>query len=36
MQEYEEEQQQKIKSEKRQKHIWQFATAVFAVIVVTK
>lgn len=36
LQEYEKETQAKIKSEKRQKHIWQFATAVFAVIVVTK
>lgn len=34
--EYEKEQQQKIKSEKRQKHIWQLATAVMAVIAITK
>lgn len=36
LQEYEEEQQQKIKSEKRQKHLWQLATVVMAVIAVTK
>lgn len=36
LQEYEKETQAKIKSEKRQKHIWQLATVVMAVIAVTK
>lgn len=36
LQEYEKETQAKIKSEKRQKHLWQLATAVMAVIAVTK
>ncbi len=36
LQEYEKETQAKIKSEKRQKHIWQIAAAVMAVIAVTK
>lgn len=34
--EYEKETNQKIKSEKRQKHIWQLATAVFAVAFIVK
>ena len=36
LQEYEKEIQAKIKSEKRQKHVWQLATVVMAVIIVTK
>ncbi|WP_276874152.1 hypothetical protein [Dialister micraerophilus] len=34
--EYEKEIQAKIKSEKRQKHIWQLATAVFAIALIAK
>lgn len=34
--EYEKETQAKIKSEKRQKHLWQLATVVMAVIAITK
>ena len=34
--EYEKETNQKIKSEKRQKHIWQLATVVMAIVAITK
>ncbi|EFR42314.1 hypothetical protein [Dialister micraerophilus] len=36
LQEYEKETSQKIKSEKRQKHIWQLATVVMTIVVITK
>ena len=36
LQEYEKEQQRKVESEKRQKHIWQAATVMVAVIAIVK